>query len=249
MNKLYLKNPDKMYLYNNWKSMVLVLAFFLMFKNAYSQDKEVPKELYIASNISDSLKDDANSVIRYSDIIRASKGPGKENIKVHTIVTILNEKGDDEAIMRLNYNKKFNSFSDIEMRVFDDKGILIKKYHKGDMYDGAASDDETLVSDDRFLAVKHTIVSYPITIEKQYEIDETSLLNIGGWDIQNDEQSIQTSYYRVLIDNNSGFRYLSKNTTIKPAITTIGDKVQYAWQITNLKAIKKEDGAEEWRVF
>ncbi|HEY4326524.1 MAG TPA: DUF3857 domain-containing transglutaminase family protein [Mucilaginibacter sp.] len=220
-----------------------------MVKNTYCQDKDVPKELYVAAGIPDSLKEDANSVIRYSNIIKTVKGPGKENIKVRTIVTILNEKADHEAVMRLDYNKKFYTLSSIEMRVFNDKGVLIKKYHKSDMYDGASNDDETLVSDDRFLAVKHNIVSYPITIEKEYEIDETSLLDLGSWNIQKDEQSIQASYYRILIGNNAGFRYLNKNTTIKPVITAADGNIQYDWQLKNARAIKKEDGAEAWKVF
>ncbi len=235
-------------MFRNLKGLFFISAvLFLMVRTAYCQD--IPKELYVAASIPDSLKEGANSVVRYSDISRDVKGPGKEVIKVHTIVTILNEKADNAAIMRLDYNKKFNSVSDIEMKIFDEKGVSIKKYRKSDMYDGADVNDETLVSDDRFLAMKHTIVSYPVTIEKEYEIDLSSLLNIGTWVIQENEQSVQNSYYHVLIDNNAGFRYQNKNIAIKPVITPANDKNEYSWRVNNLKAFKMESGAGEWRVF
>jgi len=210
---------------------------------------QIPKELYIASTIPDSLKSEANSVIRYSDISQTVKSPAKVIIKVHTLVTILNKKADDEGILELHYNRKYDNYSAIEMRVFDEKGVLIKKYHKSDMYDGAAGDDETLVSDDRFLAVKHTAAVYPITVEKEYEEDVTSLVNLDSWRVQGDEEAIQNAYYHVTIDNNAGFRYLTKNTQIKPQIKTENNISEYTWQVSNLKAIKLEDGSEYWRVL
>jgi len=234
-------------MFKKFKCFFFIATACFLTVNASAQD--LPKQLYLASTIPDSLKEDANSVVRYSDIIKTVKSPGRENVKYHTLVTILNEKGDGEAVLRLDYNKKFYNVSGIEMRVFDANGVQIKKYHKSDMYDGAASDDETLVSDDRFLGVKHTIASYPITIEKEYELDETSYLDLSGWEMQDDQQSVQSSSYHVIIDNNAGFRYLNKNTNIKPQVTPDGEKSEYKWEIKNVKAIKKEDGAEDWRVF
>src|ERR1700748_981558 len=86
------------------------------------QAQDLPKELYVAANIPDSLKENANSVVRYSDITQTIKGAGKLTVKHHTIVTILNEKGDREAIMSMSYNKKFDTYSGIEMHVYDEKG-------------------------------------------------------------------------------------------------------------------------------
>ncbi len=225
------------------------ISLLISFCKAYCQDGDIPKDLYLAATIPDSLKKGANSVLRYSSEINTVNSPGKENIKFHHIVTILNEKAEDESVLKLNYNRKFYTVSSIIMRVYDDKGILIKKYHKSDMFDGATQENETLVSDDRFLFVKHTIVSYPITIEVEFEYDITSIIDLGQWAIQENEQSIQNSNYQLIIDKNAGFRYLNKNTTIKPEINTRENRNYYTWHVSNLKAIKLEDGAEPWRVF
>ncbi len=232
--------------YFNGLLCFIIALLSVVFK---SQAQDLPKELYIAANIPDSLKENANSVVRYSDITQTVKGPGDIVVKYHTLVTILNEKGDREAMMDLPYNKKFNSLSSIEMRVFNEKGELIKKYHKSDMYDGAAGDDETLVSDDRFLAVEHTIAAYPVTIEKEYEEDITSQLDLRGWYMQDDEQSVQYSYYNLSINAQEGFRSLNKNINIKPEKTDVNGICTYKWQVFGLKAFKKEEGAQYWRVL
>jgi hypothetical protein len=213
------------------------------------QAQDLPKELYVATNIPDSLKENANSVVRYSDIAKTVNGPDRVTVKYHTIVTILNEKGDHAATMAMEYNKKYDSYSGIEMHVYNDKGILIKKYHKSDMYDGAADDGFSLVTDDRFLGVKHTVVSYPVTIEQEYEENISSFRDLDTWLIQRSEQSVQNEYYHLSINNNAGFRYANRNINAKPEKKTVDNIDTYSWTILNLKAIKPEEGAAPWRVL
>ncbi len=229
--------------------LLFSLAVLAGVTKVYSQEKDIPKELYKAAGIPDSLKEDANAVIRYSIENHEVRGPGKEIIKFHRIVTILNEKADEEAEMVLHYNKKYDSFSAIEMRVYNANGDLIKKYHKSDMYDGAGTDGFSIVTDDRFLGVRHTIANYPVTIETECEEDVTSLVDLGSWRIQGRDESVQNSYYRISISSKAGFRFLNKNTSIQPTITSVSDVNNYLWHASNLKAIKLEEGAEPWRVL
>ena len=193
----------------------LLCAF--AFSKAYGQDKDIPKELYTTVGIPDSLKEDANSVVRYSMDEVKIKGPGNAVIKHHRIVTILNEKGDKSAIVVLGYNRKYDTYSGILITVYDENGKSIKKYHKSDMYDGSASNDETIVTEDRFLGLKHTIAKYPSTIEVYYEEDLTSFISLDTWHIQDKiEQSVQNADYKVSADPSMGFRYKNKNTSIEP---------------------------------
>ncbi len=226
-----------------------ILFITFPFIKTQAQERELSKDVFIAAKIPDSLKENANSVIRYSYTELNVKISGRRTVKHHRIVTVLNEKGDREADFFLPYNRKFDNLSSIEMRVYNAAGDQIKKYHKGDMYDGAASDDETLVTDDRFLAVRHTIANYPSTVETVYEEDISSSLDLGSWDIQNDEQAVQNSIYQVDIDQNAGFRYLEKNISVKPQSSVINGSAIYSWKVSNLKAIKLEENAEYWRVF
>ncbi|MCR8557545.1 DUF3857 domain-containing protein [Mucilaginibacter sp. BJC16-A38] len=215
---------------------------------AHAQDEKIDPTLYSATGIPDSLKESANSVVRYDRTDMVVKGPGRLVIRKHSIVTVLNEKGDKEAVMVLGYSKKYDTFSDIEMRVYNDKGVSIKKYHKGDMYDGAANGGE-LVSDERFLGVRHTIASYPCTIEQEYEEDISSSLDLGRWYMQGNEQAVQNASYHIQINNDAGFRYLNRNTIAKPVKTITGNVSDYTWKVSNLKAFKMEEGAVSWRVL
>lgn len=229
---------------------ILVFTSIILFASvcAHAQDEKIDPALYNAAGIPDSLKENANSVVRYDKTDMVVKGPGRMVIRKHSIVTVLNEKGDREAEMVLGYNRKYDTFSDIEMRIYNDKGVSIKKYHKGDMYDGAANGGE-LVSDERFLGVRHTIASYPCTIEQECEEDVSSSLDLGRWYIQEDEQAVQNASYHIQISNDAGFRFLNRNTSIQPVKTTTGNISDYTWKVSNLKAFKMEEGAVSWKVL
>jgi hypothetical protein len=227
----------------------LTFIFFFTIVTVYSQDKNISKEAYIATNIPDSLKEDANSVVRYSMHDVNVKGPGHSVEKIHTIVTILNEKANKEAVISLPYNRKFSTVSSFEMIIYDAAGKQLKKYHKGDMYEHATEDNATLVTDDRLMLIGHTVASYPTTVEMIYEIDNNSLIDIDRWNIQRLEQSVQNSYYHIAVNQTNGFRYLNKNTNIKPQKNTVDGMDNYLWQVSNLKGFKLEEGAEEWRVL
>lgn len=225
---------------------VIIFLCLALLVRGYSQD--IPKEYYLAINIPDSLKEDANSVIRYSLDEFKIKGPGKVTIKHHSLVTILNEKGDRAGVIVLTYNRKYDTYSDIDIRAYDESGKLLKKYHKTDMYDGAAGDDETLVSDDRFLGLKHSVAKYPETIEVSYEEDLSSYITLPNWYIQERlEQSVENSSIKFWVDSAAGFRYECKNIHLAPQIGSDGSMKTYAWKVQNLKAIKNEDEAMPWR--
>ena len=113
---------------NKYLSYFLITAAALSLSaKTYSQDRKIDPALYSAASIPDSLKEGANSVVRYSSTDMIVKGPGKIIKRVHNIVTVLNEKADREAEMVLNYNKKYDTFSDIEMRIYNDKGVCINR--------------------------------------------------------------------------------------------------------------------------
>ena len=233
-----------------FKRLLLIVGVCCVFSlKGYSQSNDIPQELYKASDIPDSLKEDANSVVRYCMEKTTVTSPGKVNIKHHSLVTILNEKGDREAMVQLYYNKKYDNYSFVDVHLYDANGKMIKKYHKSDMYDGLVSDEETLVSDERYLSLKHTVSSYPETIEIEYDENITSSINLGRWDMQEPDQSVQHTYYQISVDSTLQLRYLNTNTNIKPLKVQQNSLNNYLWQVSNLKAVKIEEGAKSWRIL
>ncbi|SHN31507.1 DUF3857 domain-containing protein [Mucilaginibacter sp. OK098] len=239
-----------MSVYKCLKGLICVaFTSFLTMAAAYGQEKEIPKELYVASGIPDSLREDANSVVRYSMQDVTVKSPSHFVMKIHTIVTILNEKANREARTNLPYNKKYSAVSSFEMIIYDATGKQLKKYHKSDMYEHATDDDATLVSDERSMYISHTVVNYPTTVEMVFELDNNSSINIDNWQIQQSEQSVQNSYYRLSISTDAGFRFQARNTSIKPQKNNADKTDTYIWHASNLKAIKPEKGSMWWKVF
>jgi hypothetical protein len=234
----------------NIKSLLCTIVLALAFANgSYAQEEAIPKALYTAAGIPDSLKEDANSVIRYKMKNITVDGPGDISVKEHSIVTVLNEKGNDEAQVVLDYSKKYNSIGSFEMRIYNAAGDMIKKYRKSDMYDRSAVSSGSIITDERLMFIAHTIATYPSTIEITYETNYRSSINIDSWIMQDTEQSIQDSYCHLSIKTGSGFRYLNKNTKIKPKTSTDNKTDTYSWHVSNLKAIKLESGAKSWRVL
>jgi len=229
--------------------ILLACACFAGIPKCFCQFKPVAPALYQAATIPDSLKEDANMVVRYSfneDII---KGPGKSQSKYHSIVTVLNEKGDHAAQLGVGYDKQFGKVDDVKMIVYDASGKQIKKYSKNDMYDRSASDNETLASNSRILLLEHTISAYPTTIEIFIENTNNSRLDAGEWRIQRPEVAVQNSEYKISTVPSVGFRYMNHNTNIKPKQSKEGDYDVYNWDVHNLKANKPEEDAPGWTIY
>jgi hypothetical protein len=215
----------------------------------FCQVNPVPQSLYQAATIPDSLKEDANAVVRYSFNEEIIKSPGKSQSKFHSIVTVLNEKGDHAAQLGVQYDKQFNKVDDVRMLIYDASGKLIKKYSKSDMYDRSASDNETLASNSRVLLLEHTISAYPTTIETFIEKTDNSRLDIGNWQIQRPEVAVQNSEYKISAAPAVGFRYLNHNTKVIPRQSKDGEYDVYNWEVHNLKASKPEEDAPGWTIY
>lgn len=216
---------------------------------AHAQKNGITPDLYNSSLIPDSLKKDANSVVRYFSTEMTVKGPAKASIKHHSIQTLLNEKAEHEGTLIIGYDKKFSSVSSAEMIIYDASGKVIKRYKKGDMYDRSAIDDISIITDGRILFAGHTIVNYPVTVEKIYEKSLSGFLDLSDWGIQEEKQSVQSSSCRVLANPSVGFRYKTKNIRLQPKKSTEDGMDVYEWEVKNLKPIKLEEDSKYWNVL
>jgi hypothetical protein len=146
--------------------------------------------------------------------------------------------------------KKYDTYSDIDIKLYDSVGNQLKKYHKSDMYDGSAiEDNETVATNDRFLAFKPVFAGYPETIEVTYEEDLSGFIGLEPWYIQTLEQSVQEETYKVIAKPDMGFRYDERNVSIIPGKLQDSTLITYTWKAKNIKAIKTEDEEMWWSVL
>lgn len=231
------------------KSIVLFAIFLFLFCFGASAQDELPKDIYSASAIPDSLKSGAHAVVRYLRENYVIKAEGKIKNSMRRVITLLDNKADDEATIVLHYQRKFNSIDRIEINCYNADGKLVKKYHRNDFYDRAAVDGFSLITDDRVLILKHEFASYPATIDISVENSLSSYIDLGTVYFQRPDVATQSAVYQYKVDPAVGFRYRTVLSSIKPVKSSAEGMDTYTWSISNTKAPKDEDGAPFWSAY
>src|SRR3970040_536528 len=156
-----------------FKYSCLVFLFFTSLLSAQKTE-------YSSLLIPDSLKQNANAVVRLNqlDIVISSQRNMKINKK--RVVTILNEKGQSSIDAYENYDKRRNVVS-IQATVFDAFGNEIKKIKRKDFRDQSSVDGGALFSDGRILYLDYTPIQYPYTIVYESELETSTTAFVPQW--------------------------------------------------------------------
>jgi transglutaminase-like putative cysteine protease len=169
------------------------------------------KSEYSALTISDSLKDNANAVVRLNqtDIVIASQR--SMNIKTKRVVTVLNEHGFDAVEAYENYNKS-TPVKNILVTIYDAFGKEIKKVKRGDFRDVSAVGGSTLFSESRYIYLDYTPVQYPFTVVFESEVETSNTAFIPQWMPLSDYAiSVDKSILSIVYPLNLGFKYKEFN--------------------------------------
>ncbi len=195
------------------------------------------QEDYSAANIPDSLKVDAYSVVREHSQLLTISSNREATIKVHTVITILDSRSHQNQLP-LFYNKE-TKVDDVHMKIYNAAGELVRKVKKEEMKDYSAVGGSTMYSDDRVKLIEANLTTLPFTIAYSYTM---TLRGINfcvspQWEPQEFHQSIQRAEFKV--ENQAKTTLIPQIYHCSPSTNhTNGD---YAWQLTNLKAVPEED--------
>ena len=211
--------------------------FFFLFTLILSAQKTE----YAVTAISDSLKENANAVVRLDQMDINIASQRSMNIKTQRVVTVLNEKGLGNIDAYQHYDKSL-SVKNIEAVVYDISGKEIKKIKRKDFKDNIAVSGSTLFSDSRVLYLDYTPISYPFTIAYTSEIETSSTAFIPRWCFLGDYNvSVEKCILNVSFPNNLGFKkkeFYFSGFDIKKTIDT-DTKLSYV--ALNILARKVED--------
>jgi hypothetical protein len=214
-------------------SLVLSLLFTMTAGLAQEMDLSVDK-------IPDSLKTDAFVVTRYEKEVFEVTSIERATFKVRSIITILNERGDDELVFQ-HWGDKFHKLGDFELKVYDANGKFVIKYKKKDL--STYNIGEGLVDD----GIRHYLVvpaaSYPITIETEYDEIFKGLLGYPAYHFASPYKSVMASTFTAIVPKENGLRFKQQNTTLQPVKTDDGKNLTYTWSANNQVALTYEDGA------
>ncbi|MGI9530795.1 DUF3857 domain-containing protein, partial [Lutimonas sp.] len=153
----------------------LILLLFCSLLN--SQDLDLNLSIL---TIPDSMRTDANSVIRYEDTSIEIINQSKMTVTFRTAITVLNKYGNDDGLIYLGYDDH-EKIKDVSARILGPMGNVIKKIKQSDFIDVSAVDNISLYSDNRAYYYEYEPTSYPYTIQYEYETSSSNTAFIPSW--------------------------------------------------------------------
>jgi transglutaminase-like putative cysteine protease len=193
--------------------------------------------IYSALTIPDSLKKDADMVMREENLKVTIKDKNTAWLDVHQVFTVLNEQAKKYLFFQ-EYSDKFRVLDEAEIKVYDLLGNKINTWSKKEMTSGKYGNE--LVPEGKITYFNVNAPSYPITVEFNYRIKYKGIFTLPGYNIQSPWQSVQHSVFEVEVPADLGVRYKLVNTNQQPQIKQDGGKDVYTWEIKNVKAYKLE---------
>ncbi|MFM6923952.1 MAG: DUF3857 domain-containing protein, partial [Ferruginibacter sp.] len=193
--------------------------------------------VYSALTIPDSLKKDADLVIREEVIKLSVKDKNTAWYDVHKVFTVLNESAKS-ALSFVQYSDKFHVLDDAEIRIYDLLGNRKNTWSKKEMNAGKYGDE--LVPEGKYTFFDVNAASYPVTVEFNYSIKYKGILGLPSYTIQAARESVQQSVFEVEVPSELGVRYKLLNTDKKPLITNNGNKDIYHWESKGQPAFNVE---------
>ena len=220
------------------KSFALVVLMVMAW-GSYAQIN-----IYSALTIPDSLRKDADIVIREEKIKLVIKDKNTAWYDVHKVFTVMNEKAKRYLYFQ-QYSDKFHALDDAEIKLYDLLGNKKATYTKKDMSSGKYGDE--LVPEGRYTYYNINASSYPVTVEFNYSIKYKGIFNLPDYHMQYSWQSVQHSLFEVEVPADLGVRYKLLNTASAPQIIHSGSKDIYQWEQTGVPAFKleKHSGAQD----
>ncbi len=196
---------------------------------------------YYVSQIPDSLKKNANSVIRvYETTFRVDADYKAVNTVLYAI-TLLNSRALDEAELRVIYDKH-SSVNYLKFRIFNGSGEDITHSFKTlEVTDESATPGGTLYSDSRCKVVSPLLAQYPVTIEYSFEVKSQVIFNYPAWSpITATNMSLQAAKFTLITPKSQKPRIKAVYLVPEATVSSDDQNNSYTWKISNIKAIDIE---------
>lgn len=198
---------------------------------------------YSALTIPEEIRKNASVVKRYENIHFEVSDIEKATHKTHVVYTVLNKNGD-QALWFHESSSKFRVLEDVDIKMYDAAGSLVKKYKKKDLYSVGISDG--LIDDSKSFYLKLPAGAYPVTVEYIYEVRHKGTLFYPSYVIQNPGEAIEYSVFTAKVPIGLDLRYKEKNTKVPVKVSVEGNFKLYTWSVSNRSPYEFEDGAKNY---
>lgn len=215
--------------------LITLLALFLTPLKGLAQ-------VYTVSGIPDSLKRNANSVVRLQELHFYQKNDEDGNATGKQVVTILNSKGKEAAIF-IYVADRFRSLSNFSGKIYDANGKMLRKIKKSELQRSELS--QHLASDDLTYFYECPYSSYPFTIEFEYEIHYKK--GLPGYPpfvpIEATHQSLEQGVYTLDVPQKVTLRAKTENANFQTKTSEQENRRLYTWTLQSYpaKVVRKQD--------
>jgi len=218
------------------KSFFLITFFLLSAHFAGAQSAD-----YNVLFLSDSLKQNANAVVRLDQVDIAIASQRDMTTTTKRVITVFNEKGLAAIDGYADYSKR-KSVNGIHATVYDALGKEIKRIKRKDFKDVSASAGWTFYSDDRFLYLDYTPVKYPFTIVFECETQTSNTAFIRPWvPITDFYTGVEKSVINIHFPATLGFRKKEFNFPGFKIAQSAETATSITYTATDIPAQKPED--------
>ncbi len=157
------------------KVSIFSIFFLFFFLSAGAQKLE-----YASLIIPDSLKLNANAVVRSNDVFIEISSQNEMFVKTKVVTTVLNELGLHSLNLSENYDKN-TRINRIEAVAYDSFGKELKSFKKKDFRDTSVADGISIFNDNRALYLDYTPTVYPFTMVFETEVTTSNTAFIQPW--------------------------------------------------------------------
>lgn len=214
---------------------IFYAIFFFNTSQLLSQRSELSYSL-----IPDSLKINANAVVRLEHTDLEIKAQDEMLIHTKRVVTVLNEKGLG-AIQAVEYYSKSRTIKSIEAIVISSSGQELKKFRKKDFRDQSAVDGISIAVDVRLMYLDYTPSVYPFTMIFETEIETVNTAFIPAWMPLDDfYTSVEKSIFNVSCLDRLGLQKLESNLSLFNVEKTVDKATQLTYIASNIAAQRSE---------
>ena len=195
---------------------------------------------WTASDIPDSLKKEAYSVVRDYQVTVTANSQKSLVTHYHMVVTILNKKGDNHAAWHFPTDK-FTQLTSFSGKVYDDMGKVKEKMKRSDVHTSQYS--EHLATDNLINYVEPPVMSYPYTMEYDWEVKA----NDGYVEyeyfspIAHDRQALEKASFTLTIPSDTKIRYMGLPYEWNPDKQSSGKNDVYVWNFPAMRCFIEDE--------
>jgi hypothetical protein len=202
-------------------------------------------ELSYAGDINFAAKDIPVQLLKNADAVKRIDATEFSIINLHHTrehnhyaITVLNENGDEHAVLHVMYDK-LSSVESIEGTLYDAEGRVVKRIKNKDIRDVSATDNFSMALDSRMKTFDFYYKSYPYTVEYDIVTENNNTFLFPNWAPQDDDAlSVESSEFTIQYPTTYKVNYRAFYYKGSPEQTTDKGNINQKWQVKNLTAFK-----------